>query len=97
MGCGIDDAEEVKKHVFFESINFQDLYDKKVLHLLSSELVISPFHAQIKAPVKPKIKDDNDSEALGLTPLEDSKYICSYITNVHREKGDCTSWEVHLT
>ena len=30
LGGGAKDAEEVKTHPFFGSINFQDLYDKKV-------------------------------------------------------------------
>ena len=30
LGGGEKDAEEVKQHSFFKSINFQDLYDRKV-------------------------------------------------------------------
>lgn len=30
LGGGETDAEEVKKHIFFEPVNWQDLYDRKV-------------------------------------------------------------------
>lgn len=30
LGGGETDAEEVKKHVFFEPLSWKDLYDKKV-------------------------------------------------------------------
>ena len=30
LGGGIKDAEEVKKHVFFEPVNWEDLYNRKV-------------------------------------------------------------------
>ena len=33
LGGGETDAEEVKKHVFFESVDWQELYDKKVMYV----------------------------------------------------------------
>ena len=35
LGGGKDDAEEVKKHIFFESINWDDLYHRRVSVTLS--------------------------------------------------------------
>lgn len=39
LGGGLGDAEEVKKHQFFDPISFQDLYDKKIP---------TPFKPEIK-------------------------------------------------
>lgn len=30
LGGGQGDAEEVKKHIFFQNLDFKELYDKKV-------------------------------------------------------------------
>ena len=35
LGGGETDAEEVKKHPFFEHISWQELYDKKVCWVAS--------------------------------------------------------------
>lgn len=33
LGGGEGDAEDVMKHIFFDTINFKDLFDKKVMLL----------------------------------------------------------------
>lgn len=63
LGGGEDDAEEVMKHIFFECINFKDLYDKKIE---------APFKPQIKDDTDVSYFDtDFTSEAPDLTPPEE--------------------------
>jgi len=35
LGGGREDAEEVKRHPFYASVNWQDVFDKKVIPKLS--------------------------------------------------------------
>lgn len=63
LGGGEGDAEDVKKHIFFESINFQELYDKKI---------DAPFKPDIKNDTDVSYFDtDFTSEAPELTPPDE--------------------------
>ena len=62
LGGGKDDAEEVKKHIFFESINWDDLYQRRVE---------PPFRPDIKDDTDVSYFDtDFTSENPELTPLD---------------------------
>lgn len=71
LGGGPKDAGEVRTHPFFKSINWQDLYNRKVAncfvlqlcttYLLLSKLPSSFFLIQIEAPFKPEIKGEVDT------------------------------------
>ena len=39
LGGGREDAEEVKRHAFYASVNWQDVYDKKVSQYSANHLV----------------------------------------------------------
>ena len=64
LGGGPTDAEEVKGHVFFESINWPDLYDRKVA---------PPFVPVVKSEVSVEYFDKEfTDEAPELTPPDES-------------------------
>ena len=64
MGGGEKDAEDVKGHVFFEAINWKDLYDRKVT---------PPFVPTIDSAVSVKYFDPEfTEEAPELTPPDES-------------------------
>lgn len=64
LGGGETDAEEVKKHVFFESINWEDLYSKKI---------DAPFKPDIKNETDVSYFDtDFTSEEPQLTPPDEA-------------------------
>ena len=45
LGGSEDDAEEVKRHVFFDPINWNDLYDKKVNLSIDSADTVCTLHS----------------------------------------------------
>ena len=38
LGGGREDAEEVKRHAFYASVNWQDVYDKKVRRIMQQTI-----------------------------------------------------------
>lgn len=60
LGGGEDDAKEIMRHQFFQSLNWQDLYEKKVQ---------TPWKPDIKSETDTKyIPDEFASEPVQLTP-----------------------------
>lgn len=57
LGSGPTDAEEIMSHAFFKNINWDDIYNKRV---------VPPFKPQIKSPTD---TSNFDSEFTSVTPV----------------------------
>ena len=71
LGGGELDAGEVKGHVFFESINWDDLYDMKVappfVPVVKSDLSVENFDKEFTDEV-PELTPPDESESCSPSP-----------------------------
>lgn len=80
LGGGLDDVREIQMHPFFASINWNDLYHKRVslarIHRYSVPTKL-PLSLQVSPPFKPQVTSDTDTryfdseftgESVELTP-----------------------------
>lgn len=60
LGCGVNDAEDIKSHAFFASINWKDLEDRKIT---------PPFRPQVTSETDVRYFDaEFTAESVNLTP-----------------------------
>jgi len=87
LGGGEDDAKEIMRHPFFQAINWQDLYDKKVQ---------PPWKPDIKSDTDTKyIPDEFANEPVQLTPPEHPHRQLASITEESADMPYFQSFSYH--
>jgi len=67
LGGGPDDAKEIMRHSFFSGVNWQDVYDKKL---------VPPFKPQVTSETDTRYFDEEfTAQTITITPPEKCKYI----------------------
>ncbi|KAA0717836.1 RAC-gamma serine/threonine-protein kinase [Triplophysa tibetana] len=68
LGGGPDDAKEIMRHSFFVGINWQDVYDKKL---------VPPFKPQVSSETDTRYFDEEfTAQTITITPPEKCEYGC---------------------
>ncbi|XP_074983056.1 RAC-gamma serine/threonine-protein kinase isoform X2 [Caretta caretta] len=85
LGGGPDDAKEIMRHSFFVGVNWQDVYDKKVvqkLHVPVPHFLTRILQKPLVPPFKPQVTSETD------TRYFDEEFTAQTITITPPEKYD---------
>ncbi|XP_053238652.1 RAC-gamma serine/threonine-protein kinase isoform X1 [Podarcis raffonei] len=85
LGGGPDDAKEIMRHSFFTGVNWQDVYDKKVVlkfHVLVPHFLTRVLQKLLVPPFKPQVTSETD------TRYFDEEFTAQTITITPPEKYD---------
>ncbi|XP_061480597.1 RAC-gamma serine/threonine-protein kinase isoform X2 [Rhineura floridana] len=85
LGGGPDDAKEIMRHSFFAGVNWQDVYDKKVVlkfHVLVPHFLTRVLQKLLIPPFKPQVTSETD------TRYFDEEFTAQTITITPPEKYD---------
>ncbi|XP_062980396.1 RAC-gamma serine/threonine-protein kinase isoform X1 [Elgaria multicarinata webbii] len=85
LGGGPDDAKEIMRHSFFAGVNWQDVYDKKVVlksHVLVPHFLTRVLQKLLVPPFKPQVTSETD------TRYFDEEFTAQTITITPPEKYD---------